>query len=51
MFTLVKLPDELKISRTICLLFLEATLDLTFLNDVEVVALVILVEHVFTRAH
>jgi len=49
--TFVESPDKLKGRGAIWLLFLEAALDLAFLDDIEVVALVILVEDVLTRVH
>ena len=41
----------LKRGRPIWQLFFEATLDLAFFNDVEMVTLVILVEDILTRSH
>lgn len=51
MITFIERSHILERGRTIRQLFLEATLDLSFFNDVEVVALVILVEDIFTGPH
>ena len=49
--TLIERSHILERGRPVWQLFLEATLDLAFFNDVEMVTLVILVEDILTRPH
>lgn len=51
MLSLVELPDQLEFDGTVGLLDFTATLDLALLDDIEVLALVTLVEHILVLVH